>query len=230
MIRSFLRPMDLVSSLFAQPPATLGPNTVDPAAVLGPAANYYIHPDVPPRLCPEPDGPFRNPDGQFGEVYRFAAKVAKLHQLQSVLDLGCGSGKKLLKYFPELTTTGWEHPATVARLQAKYPHRRWQAFNFGLSHPDPAQLVIACDVIEHLLNPDAMLTCIQRVNPTFAVIATPDRQQLPYAPHLAPPLNPTHVREWNRPEFHRYVSDFFDVVEHFPLPAAQCVLLRPKRT
>jgi len=59
------------------------------------------------------------------EVYQFARKVADEMACKSVLDIGCGSGYKLVANFPEgeFLTAGLELQATVEWLRTKYPDR-----------------------------------------------------------------------------------------------------------
>jgi 2-polyprenyl-3-methyl-5-hydroxy-6-metoxy-1,4-benzoquinol methylase len=96
-----------------------------------------------------------------------------------------------------------------------------------------ADLVIASDVIEHLLEPDEMLKFIvDKIDPRYVVISTPDRNLLRYGIHNGPPLNAKHIREWSMPELHAYLSEFLEIIEHFissAPQATQCVLGQPRR-
>lgn len=145
------------------------------------------------------------------EVYEKARAVADLHRLRSILDIGTGSGFKLLKHFADKETVGIDLPRTVAWLKQTYPHRNWSD---SLEPGACFDLVICADVIEHVVDPDQILDLIQRCNPQFSVISTPDRSLLTRG-HDGPPGNKAHVREWTFDEFALYIERRLKIVEHF---------------
>ena len=59
------------------------------------------------------------------EVYEKARELADSFGLNSVLDIGTGSGFKLLKYFSDKTTLGIDVRRTVLWLKRAYPDRNW---------------------------------------------------------------------------------------------------------
>lgn len=159
------------------------------------------------------------------EVYFAAWKLAGETHCRNIADVGCGSGYKLLKYFSDCETTGFEIQPTLAFLQKTYPHRIWGLSDFG-QKPIQASfdLVVCSDVIEHIVDPDALLNWISQLDFQYLVISTPDRDRLTCVwtdpiygaqSQLGPPVNIAHVREWNFREFEKYISQYFDVVTHF---------------
>lgn len=139
------------------------------------------------------------------EVYEHARTLTKPGE--RVLDLGCGSGYKLVKHF--WNTVGVELDAEmVAWLQAKYPDRPWRAFHDG---PMKADVVICADVIEHAKSPGFLLDWIEMCLPRLVVVSTPRRDPA----DMGPPENTGHVREWSFSEFSRYLRRRWRVVEHF---------------
>ena len=201
--------------------------------VIGSRANYFIHDGYKHGVEPQYYKDATNSDEWQDEVYRFAKEIADRHELRSVLDIGCGSGFKLMKYFRDRTTTGVDVPETCANLRQRYPDRRWTPCDFHASDIPKADLVIASDVIEHLVDPDELLRYIVRIDPRYVVISTPDRNLLRYKVHNGPPSNRAHIREWSMAELHAYISHFLDIVDHFisaAPQATQCVLARPRAT
>jgi hypothetical protein len=199
--------------------------------VIGKRQNYFIHDGYEHRFHPQFYDAMANSDEWQNEVYAFAQEIANRNHLKSVADIGCGSGFKLLKYFYNSTTIGLEVPETCARLRKRYPHRQWVVTDFSAVEPLKADLVIVSDVIEHVADPDALLSYIVRMAPLYVVISTPDRNLLRMGTHNGPPLNPTHLREWSMMELHAYASEFFDIVEHFISYApqgTQCLLAKPR--
>jgi hypothetical protein len=79
-------------------------------------------------------------------------------------------------------------------------------------------MVIASDIIEHLENPDDLMSYIRKLRPRYIVISTPDRNLMRYPEsHHGPPMNTAHIREWSFAELRAYVDQFFAVKEHlFP--------------
>ena len=86
-------------------------------------------------------------------VYLFAREIADEYDLRTILDIGCGSGFKLLKYLYNRTTIGIDVAETRARLQKRYPKRLWPIRTSRPAVTPKADMVIASDVIEHLAEP-----------------------------------------------------------------------------
>ncbi len=151
------------------------------------------------------------------EVYLHALGLMKKHGLRSVVDIGCGSGYKLVTYLGDYDTLGLELPVNVEKLQAKYPDKRWAVSDFS-NKPDIVTDVVVCsDVIEHLVDPDELLNFIQGISFQYLVLSTPDRGLL-YKPwqwrYYGPPKNRAHIREWTFKEFVHYLSSHFNVIDH----------------
>lgn len=158
------------------------------------------------------------------EVYACAWELAWERGYQSVLDLGTGSGFKLMKYFSSFETLGVELPANVDFLARTYPNRRWSEFCRGPM--EQFDLVICADAIEHVDNPDTIIGFIQAAEPKVVVLSTPDRALLRCGQD-GPPANTKHVREWTFAEFENYVSHYFKIEQHFhsnKKQATQCVV------
>lgn len=168
--------------------------------------SYKIRPVVPEF----DDTPFK--DEYQDEVYKHAADVALFAGARSIVDLGCGSGFKLLKYFSHLHTVGVDRAPTVKFLRNKYITREW--FEIGeVFHFFEPSLLICSDVIEHVQDPDALLSTIERLNPTFALFSTPDRVEIALGTEDGPPRNVHHVREWIHDEFVSYLASKFEILQ-----------------
>jgi SAM-dependent methyltransferase len=199
--------------------------------LVGRREDYFIQAGYQPRLAPQYFDDTAATDDSQDEVYRFAKEIADRQGLASVVDIGCGSGYKLLKYFREHTTIGLDVPETCAVLQRRYPERQWGVSDFRALPVPQAELAIASDVIEHLADPDELLDFIQRIHPAYLVLSTPDRNLLRCGTHKGPPANPAHLREWSMAELHAYLSERFEILEHFISYApqgTQCVLAQPR--
>ena len=73
----------------------------------------------------------QNTDDYQDEVYETAYKVCKQNNLSTVLDIGCGSGYKLIKYFKDFNFTGTELEPTLTWLIQSYPNYDWRRGDFS---------------------------------------------------------------------------------------------------
>ena len=99
---------------------------------------------------------------------------------------------------------------------------------------DSADLVICCEVLEHLEYPEAGLKALQRVVDRHLIVSVP-REPLWCALNLARGKylmsfgnTPGHIQHWNKGGFIRMVSKYFEVIEvRSPLPWTM-LLCRPR--
>jgi SAM-dependent methyltransferase len=178
------------------------------------------------------------------EVYLYALGMMKKYNLNSIIDIGCGSGYKLITYLGEYDTLGIELPENVAWLQEKYPNRKWLSVEFseGEKLKLAADLVICADVIEHLVEPNELLSFIKSINHKYCIISTPCRSlrfltwrdflRLRWVRKLfGPPGQLAHVREWSFKEFRNYISLHLNIIEQKITnltQATQMVVCKPK--
>ena len=144
------------------------------------------------------------------EVYILAKKYAEEQTYNKILDIGTGSGFKLLKYFKDFDTIRMDLTPTVEWLKNKYPDKSWTDNFEPIYNMD---IIIASDVIEHIDDPDELLDLIETSQPKLIVLSTPDRNLLQKG-HDGPPRNTAHFREWSFGEFKKYIESRFNIVEH----------------
>jgi hypothetical protein len=199
---------------------------------VGKPSNYFIHDGYRHR----PEAPNYDATGKDHlwqwEVYKFAREICDREGIQTVCDIGCGSGFKLMKNFRDVTTVGIEIAETCRYLRKQWPDRQWMIMDPNAVPPFPVEMVISADVIEHLPNPNELLAYIEKLEPRYVVISSPDRNLLRFGVHDGPPMNPTHTREWSFAEFHAYIGSRFEIEEHFisfPAQATQCILCRSRQ-
>lgn len=151
------------------------------------------------------------------EVYSYAKNIFESNNFRSVVDFGCGSGFKLIKFFDNYNTIGLEIEPTLSFLKQKYPDRLWYQSEFN--NAIDTDLLICSDVIEHLDNPELLISFIKKSNWKKCILSTPDRdsvQKMHFGKLFnGPPSNKAHIREWNKEEFYNFISEHFDVSEHF---------------
>jgi 2-polyprenyl-3-methyl-5-hydroxy-6-metoxy-1,4-benzoquinol methylase len=155
-----------------------------------------------------------NTDRFQNEVYLQAKKIFTRNEMSSVMDIGCGSAFKLLKYFKEFDTCGIDLTKTINFLKDKYPDRTWLDHNIKYKLEYQSDMIIASDIIEHLDDPDKLLNFIHGIEFKIAIISTPERDLVRGIDHQGPPNNIHHIREWNTDELFKYVSSKFKVINH----------------
>lgn len=153
-----------------------------------------------------------NADEYQNGVYRQMKLFFDSKNLNSIIDIGCGSGFKLMKYFSDDKTLGLEVPPALDHLRAKYPDRTWAFSDFNQAPIEKHDMVIAIDVVEHLHDPGELLRYIKRLRCKYVGLSTPDRSRMSLRSKVGPPVNPAHVREWTKKEFDEYVSSFFEII------------------
>lgn len=169
------------------------------------------------------------------EVYEAARALAFKHGYTRILDIGCGSGYKLMKYFAGFNTVGIDLPGIIEKVRERYPNNQWVEYVFDIRDQIPANmsrefdLVICSDVIEHVEYPDEMLWFMQLdIKFKHLVISTPDRGIIEQrgGSRFGPPDNFCHIREWNKHEFHRYLQNSgFKIEDHYISNEAQATQL-----
>jgi 2-polyprenyl-3-methyl-5-hydroxy-6-metoxy-1,4-benzoquinol methylase len=112
------------------------------------------------------------------EVYLHALGLMKKHNLESVVDIGCGSAYKLITDLGDYKTIGLELPENVRLLQKQYPARKWQVSDFSTRHDISADVVICSDIIEHLVDPDELIEFIKGIPFKYLILSTPNRELL----------------------------------------------------
>jgi len=148
------------------------------------------------------------------EVYEIAKSFMISNNYNKIIDMGCGSGYKLLTYFKSFHTVGIDVSPTYEFLTRQYPNREWINAEYLNTLHLETDIIICADVIEHVLNPDKLLGSLQKIDFKVLFLSTPERNISRGYFDYGPPLNEHHVREWTGLEFREYVSGFFEIVSH----------------
>lgn len=192
--------------------------------------NYKIQEGYTSRLQPGHHDDSNWEDQSQYEVYQYCAKFMKENNLHSIVDVGCGSGFKLIKYLSEFKIIGTETEPCYSLLKTKYPNNEWylagEPENSFFENPniENADVVLCCDVIEHIIDPDVLLDHLLSLNAQYYIISTPCREVLCNSAAYSatykstwngPPFNECHVREWTMNELIDYLSEKFEVIHSF---------------
>tara|TARA_R100000664_G_C2676258_1_gene86176 strand:+ start:44 stop:664 length:621 start_codon:yes stop_codon:yes gene_type:complete len=173
------------------------------------------------------------------EVYEAARKLCIEKGYKTVLDIGCGSAFKLIKYFRDKKFVGLDLEPNLSHIKDKYPLYDFRLSDFDNPPKESFDLIICSDVIEHLLEPDDLLAFINNIDFKHLVLSTPDRDAIQRLQRSfgwdvktdGPPHNVMHVREWTLAELREYLSQWFNIESQFMTPKqveCQVVIAAPK--
>jgi len=162
------------------------------------------------------------------DVYKYLLKFLQENSKKSLVDIGCGVAPKLAYIhgkMPGLSISGVDQVAAIAYCKASYSFGKWIEDDFEdadnyklLESPD---VIVSSDVIEHLANPDYLLSYIKKIarSDTHIVLSTPERDRMRGEDCCSCPQT-AHIREWNAAEFAQYVtSRGFRVIDQVLVPA-----------
>lgn len=146
------------------------------------------------------------------DVYSHAGAVARRFGARRIVDVGCGAGDKLAALHPEFEIVGLDYGPNLDLARARYSFGDWIQHDLSKPRPLPVELtgtvLVAADVVEHLLRPEYLLRAIREALfvSHAAILSTPDRKLWRGDKDLGPPLNPAHVREWTADEFAAFLA------------------------
>ncbi len=182
-------------------------------------SNFGIRDGYMPRLFPEyfqdtmPDGKVWQPD-----VYGIAAHLARELKCGTLIDIGCGRGHKLIPLKDEFRIIGVDTGDNIAHCRIMHSFGTW--IDSDLEGASPIRdidfdqigraVVICADVIEHLVNPEALALTLAAlaVCAPVTLLSTPDRGRVYGYDQDGPPGNPHHVREWMLPEMVEWLQAY----------------------
>ncbi|HCJ51080.1 MAG TPA: methyltransferase type 11 [Gallionella sp.] len=161
----------------------------------------------------------------------------------AIHEIGCGEGYWVLRWASQgMVARGCDFSKQVIEIARENAVERGVSASlfearsiYDLeSDRDGADLVVCCEVIEHLADPDAGLQALQRVVGRHLIVSVP-REPLWSALNLARGKyiaewgnTPGHIQHWSKSSFIRMVSKYFEVVDvKSPLPWTM-LLCRPR--
>jgi len=165
--------------------------------------NNSLYNDIPTKFIYQP------------YVYAFARYIGERANLEYIIDIGAGSGEKLIRFIDQFKIIAIDTPFGIEIARKIIPTAEFIVHDLELGLPEiqieilKKSIIIFSDVIEHIRNPEKILRQlaeISRIAP-YILISTPDRDRARGWLDMGPPANPAHVREWNGTELIRFMLD-----------------------
>lgn len=124
---------------------------------------------------------------------------------QSILDIGCGTGGNLAAFASEYHCTGWDPSDEALGLaRRRYPSVRFLSGFLQdaiASLPQPPDLILANDVLEHVRADEALLSqLVQAIRPGGHLLITVPAGMELWSPH---DVSVGHVRRYERAQLER---------------------------
>lgn len=149
-------------------------------------------------------------------------------------EIGCGEGYWVLRWNQQnIKARGSdfsERVISIARMNAaelQLPGSLFETLNIYDVAPerDAADLIVCCEVLEHLENPDAGLRALQGITTNRIILSVPREPlwrilNLVRGKYITGAGNtPGHIQHWSKRKFICLVSKYFDIIEvKCPLP------------
>jgi 2-polyprenyl-3-methyl-5-hydroxy-6-metoxy-1,4-benzoquinol methylase len=150
------------------------------------------------------------------------AVVGLIPEGSRVLDIACGAGmlcRKIREKRPSAHVVGVDFSQYTIERNAErdaalgIEYRCLDIRNSLASIPNPFDVVLMCEILEHLEEPEAMVAAaLERLKPTGRFILT--------CPHDNEIPDPEHLRCWGHDEVFHLLAPYSDTVSfvHFPPP------------
>jgi len=149
------------------------------------------------------------------DVYPISGLIAKKLGCTYIIDVGCGSGQKLVPLAKNFKIIGIDYGDNITKCKKEYNFGTWISWDFEkMEYLDIAKdvlkssVIICADVVEHLLDPSNLLKNIKKFleYSPMCLLSTPERDLVRGPNDFGPPVNPHHVREWNMAELMKLLT------------------------
>lgn len=161
----------------------------------------------------------------------------------SIHEVGCGEGYWVMRWHEDgLPARGCDFSCSVIELAKRnaidrsVPASLFEQRSIYDLEPsrDSADLVVCCEVLEHLTDPEAALAKLQTVVQRHLIVSVP-REPIWCALNFARGKylrhwgnTPGHLQHWSTGEFQKLIAQYFDIIQtNTPLPWTM-LLCRPK--
>lgn len=164
--------------------------------------------------------------GFYNSISQFilTTKAKEIHEV------GCGEGH-LTSFIQQITNSsvrGTDYSESVINeAKMNYPYINFEVkCIYSLKGvKDCAELIVCCEVLEHLEKPEIALEVLQQISNQYCILSVPREPiwrilnflRCKYIDALG--NTPGHLQHWSRRSFLKMISNYFEIVEvKTPLP------------
>ncbi len=153
---------------------------------------------------------------------------------KTIHEIGCGEGYWVMQWNQQnIDARGSDFSSQVIELARENAvanglsqdiYKQLSIYDVS-SDQDSAELIVCCEVLEHLESPEDGLKALQRIAKKYVVVSVPrepiwrvlNMARGKYISRLG--NTPGHIQHWSRTNFIKLVSQYFDIIEvKTPMP------------
>lgn len=150
------------------------------------------------------------------EVYPAASRFASKGGFKTIVDVGCGAGRKLIPLGADFDIIGIDRPEIIRQNDPEAAV--WWHIDLNAPNPIPDidnAFFICSDVIEHLTHPEYLMESLRKRTKRGSqlLLSTPDRERTRGVGFMGPCPNRGHVQEWTLDELTSWMEELgFDIL------------------
>lgn len=162
-------------------------------------------------------------------------QLLTLIEVSEVHEIGCGEGHisiTIAQRKPKLKVRACDFSSQIINIAQKNAKEASVNIEFKTSniydlspHQDSSELVVCCEVLEHLENPIRAMEVLSRLAKPYLIISVPREPiwrilNLARGKYLTRLGNtPGHIQHWSKGSFLKMLSDYVDIIQVLtPLP------------
>lgn len=163
-------------------------------------------------------------------IISFAQEVE--NEIETICEFGCGEGyvtSRLGKAFPGKKITGTDYSDQIVDYAREHNSTSNITYKvkdvYEISERDKADLILCCEVLEHLEEPERAVANLAKATSRFAIISVPREPhwrllQLASLNHVTALGNtPGHINHWSSQSITNLLQKYFEILKvKTPLP------------
>ncbi len=166
----------------------------------------------------------------FNKFLKNVIEMVKWTDCSDVHELGCGEGhlSHIISQIPNTRIRASDFSSEIVnRATQTYPSIIFQVRDIHNLDPkhDSACLIVCCEVLEHLKDPEKILNALSRISKEYVLLSVPREpmwrvMNVARGKYLKQMGNtPGHVQHWSKSAFLKVVNKYFNIINvRNPIP------------